>query len=133
MDYLGYLNLVSYKVSRPIKCMPYFILGVMFSDMENMVDRPLDRIRNLPWPLKYLFNTILLTFIAIWGGQVHDNPKGCMTLYDDRCWLHEMASINGFLPLRFTLNISAISAIVIALTSPVCQWVLSSAIMQFLG
>jgi len=36
MDSLGYFNLVSYAVSRPVKQIPYFIIGVAFSDMENM-------------------------------------------------------------------------------------------------
>lgn len=133
MDYLGYLNLVTYKVARPIKQIPYFILGVMFADMETMIDRPLDRIRNLEWYWKIPFNTCLVAMILIWGSMMSDNPKGCMTTYDDRCLLHEYASLHGFLSLRFTLTAASISCIILSLTSEVAQWVLNTVVMQFLA
>jgi hypothetical protein len=37
------------------------------SDMENMVHRPLDKIRDLGWGWKILFNGVLLVIIFLWG------------------------------------------------------------------
>jgi len=101
--------------------------------MECMADRPLDKIRNLAWYWKIPFNCVLLAMILVWGSMMSDSPHGCMTTYDGRCAMHELASFHGFLSLRFTLTAASISAIVLALTSEAAQWVLNTSIMQFLA
>lgn len=70
MDCLGYLNLVPYHVPKIIKQMPYFIMGLVISDMENMVERPLDKIRDLHWGWKIPFNGFLLLLIFTWGSKI---------------------------------------------------------------
>jgi len=47
------------------------------SDMENMVSRPLDKIRDLHWGWKIPFNGVLLAIIFLWGSIQNDSPKGC--------------------------------------------------------
>jgi hypothetical protein len=47
------------------------------ADMENMVNRPLDKIRDLHWGWKIPVNGVLLAIIVFWGSIEYDGPKGC--------------------------------------------------------
>jgi len=60
---------------------------------------------------------------------MHDNDKGCMTTYDERCPLHEYATFHGFIGLRVLLTVVSICSIVLALTSEWAQYFLGSAPM----
>ena len=98
-----------------------------------MVHRPLDKIRDLHWAWKIPINVTLLAAFLIWGSIQNEESIGCLTTYDERCKIWTIASLNGFLPMRFTMAAAAFSAIILALTSDVFQWILSSSPIQFLG
>jgi hypothetical protein len=57
--------------------MQYFIIGVVFADLETMVNRPLDKLRNLHWGYKVPYELLLLAMFLIWGSVPNDGPKGC--------------------------------------------------------
>lgn len=67
IEYLGFLNLVPWKHAYAVSYMPYFLIGTAIADIENMVQRPLDKIRDLHWGWKIPFNGILLLIIFFWG------------------------------------------------------------------
>jgi len=133
IDYLGFLNLIPWNTPVAIGLVPHFLIGVAISDMENMVYRPLDKIRDLHWGWKIPLNTVLILIILIYGAIEGDTPDKCYTLYDDRCPEVIWYSLNGFLPLQFTKNLSTMAIILLALTSEGAQWVLKTAPIQFLG
>jgi len=101
--------------------------------MENMVHRPLDKIRDLHWGWKIPLNAFLLAVWLIWGSIQNEDDNGCLVAYGPRCAVYEYASFHGFLPYRFTMAAAAFSAIILALTSDVFQWILKSFPIQFLG
>ena len=72
VEYLGFLNLIPWKVGRMHTHMPYFLIGCALSDLENMVDRPLDKIRNLHWGWKIPLNALLITIFFVWGSVAHE-------------------------------------------------------------
>jgi len=98
-----------------------------------MVHRPLDKIRDLHWGWKIPLNLFLTAAFLIWGSIQNEENIGCLTTYDKRCQIYTIASFNGFLPYRFTMAAAAFSAIILALTSEVFQWILASYPIQFLG
>ena len=98
-----------------------------------MTHRPLDRIRDLHWGWKIPLNALLAGAFLVWGSIQNEDPTGCINAYGPRCKVYTIASINGFLPYRFTLAAASISAIILALTSDVFQWILKTAPIQFLG
>ena len=77
MEYIGYLNLSSFELSEIVQKMEYFVIGVVFADLETMVNRPLDRIRNLHWGYRVPIELVLVTLFLIWGSALSDGPKGC--------------------------------------------------------
>ena len=101
--------------------------------MENMVHRPLDKIRDLHWGWKIPFNGVLLAIIFLWGSIASDSPKGCQTDLEDRCYIYTVITIDGFIPKHVTVAVAALAINILALTSPVFQWILNSAIFMFLG
>lgn len=109
-------------------------MGVVFSDLENMVNRPLDKIRRLHWGYKIPLELTLLAIFVIWGSNMSDTPDGgCLTWYDERCKIYTWASLNGFFPERFMTTVASIAAILLALTSDVFAWILKTPPFQFLG
>lgn len=133
MQYIGFLNLTYYKVNMFLYQLPYFFIGIVFSDMENMVERPLDRIRNLHWGWKVPINIVLISMFLVWGSSVTETKTECLTGSDDRCAIYVWTSLNGFLPYRFTVTAASIAAIILAFTSDVFAWILGSYPIQFLG
>jgi len=101
--------------------------------MENMVHRPLDKIRDLHWGWKIPLNGILVLIILVWGSIERDEREGCLTKYDKRCIVYEYASLFGFFPFRFTKNVVSVIVVILALTSDVFQWILKTTPIQFLG
>ena len=73
IDYLGFLNLIPWTPNNGFSYMPLFLIGVAISDMENMVHRPLDRIRDLHWGWKIPLNTVLIAIILIWGSIEYES------------------------------------------------------------
>ena len=59
--------------------MPLFLIGTALADLENMVQRPLDKIRDLHWVWKIPFNGVLIIVALIWGSIKIEAPKGCLT------------------------------------------------------
>lgn len=57
--------------------MPQFLIGTALADMENMVHRPLDRLRDLSIWWKIPINFALVTIIFIWGSISDDDPVMC--------------------------------------------------------
>lgn len=98
-----------------------------------MVHRPLDKIRDLHWGWKIPLNAVLLLAFTVWGSIQNEERIGCLTTYDEKCKVYTIATLNGFLPQRFVMAAAAFSAIILALTSDVFQWILSSPPIQFLG
>lgn len=133
VEWLGFLNLIPWKTNRPFKQIPFFLIGTALADLENMTHRPLDKIRDLHWGWKIPLNALLAGAFLIWGSIQNEEPTGCINAYGPRCKVYTIASINGFLPYRFTLAAASISAILLALTSDVFQWILKTAPIQFLG
>ena len=111
--------------------MPMFFIGTMICDFENEKDnRPLDIFRNLSWPLALVRNVVLLTLFLIYSSF---NQHGCYYSFDEPCsWMNVM-SFDSNLPWWFCNYIGAISIFLLALTSPVLQWILSTPPIQFLG
>ena len=101
-------------------------MGLFISDMENMVERPLDKIRDLHWGWKIPLNGFLLLIIFMWGSKIQDGKLSCLTAYDEVCDIYQWMSLWGFLPNKLTLTLSSLAAIILALTSDVAQWVLGS-------
>lgn len=133
MQYIGFLNLTYYKVNMFLYQLPYFFIGIVFSDMENMVDRPLDKIRNLHWSIKIPVNITLLFMFLVWGSSGSEYKTECLTGTDPRCPIYVWTSLDGFLPYRFTLTAASIAAILLAFTSDVFAWILGTFPVQFLG
>ena len=44
----------------------------MFSDMESMVQRPLDNVRNLEWYWKLPVNIVFISIIILLGSDIKD-------------------------------------------------------------
>jgi len=133
MQYIGFLNLTYYRVNMFLYQLPYFFIGIVFSDMENMVDRPLDKIRNLHWSIKIPVNITLLFMFLVWGSSGSEYKTECLTGTDPRCPIYVWTSLDGFLPYRFTLTAASIAAILLAFTSDVFAWILGTFPIQFLG
>ena len=72
IDYLGFLNLIPWKPATGVTYMPQFLIGTAISDMENMVHRPLDNIRDLHWGWKIPINGVLVAIIVFWGSTERD-------------------------------------------------------------
>ena len=108
------------------KMMPTFLVGTALADLESIVQRPLDKIRDLHWGWKIPFNGTLIIIALIWGSMNYEEPEGCQTTYDERCWIYTVASINGFLPVEFTRFAAAFSIVILALTSDVLAWILKT-------
>ena len=96
MQYIGFLNLTYYKVNMFLYQLPYFFIGIVFSDMENMVDRPLDKIRNLHWSIKIPVNITLLFMFLVWGSSGSEYKTECLTGTDPRCPIYVWTSLDGF-------------------------------------
>ena len=65
--------------------MPLFLIGTVFADLENMIERPLDSLRDLHWGWKIPINTVLILIACVWGSIDNEAPEGCQTAYDERC------------------------------------------------
>ena len=52
-----------------------FIIGLILSDLENMKSRPLDRLRNLSFPLMVLRNLVLAYIFVLYGGLIWTSEK----------------------------------------------------------
>jgi len=77
MDFLGFLNLIPFSTKFPVKMMPLFLIGTLLADMENMVERPLDKIRDLSLGWKIVFNSTLIIMIVLWGSLEYETREGC--------------------------------------------------------
>ena len=104
MTYIGFLNLTYYKVefgSIPSQ-LPLFVFGAALADMEMMVKRPLDKLRNLHWGYKIPVELSLCAMFLIWGSASYwsdsESQSRCVTKYDGRCEIYIWASWDGFLP-----------------------------------
>lgn len=69
MTYIGFLNLTYYKVEFAAipNQLPLFVFGAALADMEMMVERPLDKLRNLHWGYKIPVELSLWAMFLIWG------------------------------------------------------------------
>jgi len=114
--------------------LPFFFLGVAFSDMESMATRPLNAWRDVHWGWKIPINAVLLAVFIIYGSNSNDDTaEHCFAKYDDPCEFYQWVTWNGFIGNAVCQWMGALAIIFLALTSQWTQWVLETWPCQFLG
>jgi len=128
----GFYDLVELKLTKFYIHMPLFFIGTALADIESWKDyRPLDEIRNLHWGVKILINTPLFLIFLIYGSWKAEGR--CLNNFDGDCPLWEYATFHGAIVMVPAYYAASFSIILLALTSDVAQWILSTWVMQFLG
>ena len=95
---------------------PLFVIGVLFSDVENLKGwRPLDKLRNLVFPLAMLKNITLLFLFGSFGS--FNGKDNCEAQGDVNCEYFRIVTLDYIIPVRAGHYIAAVSIILLALTS----------------
>lgn len=124
--FLNKYHVTNVKMSKLEMHLPIFFIGVILCDMETMPSRPLDNMREMNAVAAGLRNVLLLGIAIIWGSYTGNQ---CLTENDGRCDFWEYATAGGYIQQDICLWVAAFAIILLALTSPATQAVLSNPVI----
>lgn len=93
----GLLQYTGVGLMREESCLPFFIIGVAFADMETSEYRPFDKLRKLSLWWKVPLNTILFALFAIYGASANEESIHCYTDYDEQCPFFKIVTFDNFI------------------------------------